>query len=203
MTSKAEIFDLFPTPLYMVNFDKPIDKQCEKYLINAPTIPNTGNIRSEDGFILNNPMLYDIKQFIEKNIKEYVRQVYMSDSLDIYITQSWANYTKPKEYHHLHSHPNSVISGVFYVSAKEDEDNIRFHKGTQSAFTFESRGGNKYISSNVTVKVKSGDLIIFPSTFIHEVPMTESNETRISIAFNTFIRGPIGNVDDSTYLYLR
>jgi uncharacterized protein (TIGR02466 family) len=202
MTSKAEIFDLFPTPLYMVNNDKIITKQCKDYLLNAPTIPNTGNLRSEDGFILNSPTLYDIKQFIEANIKEYIRQVYMSDSLDVYITQSWANYTKPKEYHHIHTHPNSLISGVFYVSAKEDEDNIRFHKNRNSSFSFENNGGNKYISSNVKVKIKTGDLIMFPSTFNHDVPTTESDETRISISFNTFIRGPIGNVDESTYLYL-
>ena len=52
------------------------------------------------------------------------------------------------------------------------------------------------------ILVESGDLVLFPSSFQHEVPQTTSKETRISIAFNTFIRGYLGDETSSTALYL-
>ena len=42
-------------------------------------------------------------------------------SIHLKITQSWINFTKKGEYHHPHAHPNSLISGVFYVEADKDK----------------------------------------------------------------------------------
>jgi uncharacterized protein (TIGR02466 family) len=161
-----------------------------------------GNLRGEDGYILNQPMFAELKDFIMQCIKEYVDSVYATKDLDVYITQSWANYTKPKEFHHKHSHPNSFISGVFYVNAKPKEDMIRFHKNKSSFLSVKIGQANNYNSNDVVILVETGDLVLFPSDFVHEVPPTTSDETRISIAFNTFIRGYIGDEKSSTALYL-
>ena len=40
--------------------------------------------------------------------------------------------------------------------------------------------------------VKTGDLIMFPSSTTHQVETKQGNNTRISLAFNTFISGLIG-----------
>ncbi len=194
--------DLFPTPLYITNINKPISTQQKEYLLNAPKIENMGNLRGEDGYILNQPMFAELKDFIMQCIKEYVDSVYATKDLDVYITQSWANYTKPKEFHHKHSHPNSFISGVFYVNAKPKEDMIKFYKERSAIFDFMPKQPNNYNSNDVAILVETGDLVLFPSNFVHEVPPTTSNETRISIAFNTFIRGYIGDEKSATALYL-
>jgi uncharacterized protein (TIGR02466 family) len=198
----SKIMDLFPTPLYITNINKPISTQQKEWLINAPKIENTGNLRGEDGYVLNQPMFSDLKNFIMQSIKEYVNSVYANNELDVYITQSWANYTKPKEYHHRHSHPNSFISGVFYVTAKPKEDMIKFYRERVSIFNITSGQANNYNSQDVAILVEPGDLILFPSNFVHDVPPTTSEETRISIAFNTFIRGYLGDEKSATALYL-
>jgi uncharacterized protein (TIGR02466 family) len=198
----SKILDLFPTPLYITNINKPISTQQKEWLINAPKIENTGNLRGEDGYVLNQPMFSDLKNFIMQSIKEYVNSVYANKELDVYITQSWANYTKPKEYHHRHSHPNSFISGVFYVTAKPKEDMIKFYRERVSIFNITSGQANNYNSQDVAILVEPGDLILFPSNFVHDVPPTTSEETRISIAFNTFIRGYLGDEKSATALYL-
>jgi uncharacterized protein (TIGR02466 family) len=194
--------DLFPTPLYITNINKPISQQQLDYLLNAPKIENMGNLRGEDGYVLNQPMFAELKQFIMQCIKEYIVSVYSNPNLDVYITQSWANYTKPKEFHHKHSHPNSFISGVFYVNAKPEEDMIKFYKDKPAFFDLLKGQPNNYNSQDVAILVETGDLVLFPSNFVHEVPPTTSEETRISIAFNTFIRGYIGDEQSSTALYL-
>lgn len=200
--TESRIMDLFPTPLFITNINKPVDSRLKEYLLNAPKIANMGNTRGEDGYILNHPMFGELKQFIMQCIKDYTFKLYGNTELDVYITQSWANYTEPKQFHHKHNHPNSFISGVFYINAINGEDVIKFYKDKTSLFDLRSESPNNYNSQDVAILVKTGDLVLFPSNFVHEVPQTTSKETRISIAFNTFIRGYLGDEKSSTALYL-
>jgi uncharacterized protein (TIGR02466 family) len=195
--------DLFPTPLYINNIDNPLINHQKDYLLNLPKILNTGNLRSESGYIFEYPLFTELKKTIDEHIKEYVNIVYPNSNIDVYITQSWANYTKPNEYHHKHSHPNSFISGVFYVNAIKGEDMIKFYKDTPPIYQINHNQPNNYNSVDVAIFVETGDLVLFPSNFQHNVPPTISKETRISISFNTFIKGNLGDEDSSTALYLR
>jgi hypothetical protein len=38
--------------------------------------------------------------------------------IDPFVTQSWLNWTKPGQWHHKHSHPNSLYSGVLYLDVE-------------------------------------------------------------------------------------
>jgi uncharacterized protein (TIGR02466 family) len=195
--------DLFPTPLYINNIDAPLINQQKDYLLNLPKILNLGNLRSESGYIFEYPLFVELKKTINEHIKEYVNIVYPNSNLDVYITQSWANYTDPNQYHHKHSHPNSFISGVFYVNAIKNEDMIKFYKNFLPTYQINHNQPNNYNSQDVAILVETGDLVLFPSNFEHNVPPTTSKETRISISFNTFIKGNIGDENSSTALYLK
>jgi uncharacterized protein (TIGR02466 family) len=195
--------DLFPTPLYINNIDAPLINQQKNYLLNLPKIQNMGNLRSESGYIFEYPLFAELKKTINEHIKEYVNIVYPNSNIDVYITQSWANYTEPNQYHHKHSHPNSFISGVFYVNAIKNEDMIKFYKDLSPIYQINYNQPNNYNSQDVAILVETGDLVLFPSNFQHNVPPTTSKETRISISFNTFIRGNLGDEDSSTALYLK
>jgi uncharacterized protein (TIGR02466 family) len=162
-----------------------------------------GNLRSESGYIFEYPLFTELQKTIDEHIKEYVNIIYPNSNLNVYITQSWANYTEPNQYHHKHSHPNSFISGVFYVNAIKNEDMIKFYKDLPFIYQINHNQPNNYNSGDVAILVETGDLVLFPSNFTHNVPPTTSKETRISISFNTFIRGNIGDEDSSTALYLR
>jgi uncharacterized protein (TIGR02466 family) len=201
--NNTRIMDLFPTPLYISHIDSPLINQQKDYLLNLPKILNTGNLRSESGYIFEYPLFLELKKTINEHIKEYVNIVYPNSNLDVYITQSWANYTEPNKYHHKHSHPNSFISGVFYVNAIKNEDMIKFYKDLSFVYQINHNQPNNYNSGDVAILVETGNLILFPSNFQHHVPPTTSKETRISISFNTFIRGNIGDENTSTALYLR
>lgn len=201
--NNTRIMDLFPTPLYINHIDEPLINQQKTYLLNLPKILNMGNLRSESGYIFEYPLFAELKKTIKEHIKEYVNIVYPNSNLDVYITQSWANYTEPNQYHHKHSHPNSFISGVFYVNAIKNEDMIKFYKDLPFIYQINHNQPNNYNSGDVAILVESGDLVLFPSNFTHNVPPTTSKETRISIAFNTFIKGNIGDELSSTALYLK
>jgi uncharacterized protein (TIGR02466 family) len=201
--NNTKIMDLFPTPLYINNIDTPLINQQKNYLLNLPKILNMGNLRSESGYIFECSLFAELKKTINEHIKEYVNIIYPNSNLDVYITQSWANYTEPNQYHHKHSHPNSFISGVFYINAIKNEDMIKFYKDLPPIYQINHNYRNNYNSSDVAILVETGDLVLFPSNFTHDVPPTTSKETRISISFNTFIRGNLGDEVSSTALYLK
>jgi uncharacterized protein (TIGR02466 family) len=196
------IMDLFPTPLYIANINEPLISQQKNYLLNLPKAQNMGNLRSESGYIFEYPIFAELKKKINEHIKEYIQTVYPGSNINVYITQSWVNYTEHNQYHHKHSHPNSFISGVFYVNAIKNEDMIKFYKDLPIIYEIPHNQPNNYNCPEVAILVETGDLVLFPSNFAHNVPPTTSKETRISISFNTFIKGNLGDERGATALYL-
>jgi len=113
------ISGIFPTPIYMTNMDRPFTKQELQFVKNQKNYcqKNAGNINSKDNYILNNKEFKNIKKFLDQCCKDYLKKIICpKNKIDIYITQSWLNYTEKNQFHHQHSHPNSVVSGVFYFN---------------------------------------------------------------------------------------
>ena len=125
------INNLFPTPIYMNNLDRPFTKQELLFVKeqNKHCSKNKGNINTKDNYILKRKELKNIKKFLDKCCKDYLKKIICpKNDLQLYITQSWLNYTEENQYHHQHAHPNSVISGVFYFDCDKENDKILFIK---------------------------------------------------------------------------
>ena len=119
-----------------------------------------------------------------------------------YITQSWANYTKKNQYHHTHEHPNSFISGVLYINANEAHDKITLHKKSYQQIKPVPTEWNWYNSDSWFYTVKTGMIILFPSGTTHNVETKVGDNKRISLAFNTFFKGTMGENSQLTELIL-
>ena len=50
--------------------------------------------------------------------------------------------------------------------------------------------------------MKRGELILFPSNLTHSVPTNLGEEERISLSFNTWPKGNMGDIKSLTYLPL-
>jgi uncharacterized protein (TIGR02466 family) len=201
----SEIIPLFADALYLTNINRKFttEELATVDLISKDLRKNKGNWTSANKNILDSNFS-DIRNFIQEHINNYVKDIVSpEESIDVYITQSWINVTKPKESHHQHTHPNSFISGVFYFSVEHLVDSIIFSKKHDREFLFPTKSPNQFNSSNYFLKLTNGDLVIFPSNLPHHVENTISEAPRISLSFNTFIKGQIGNNEDSTGLYLK
>ena len=203
---KGEIKGLFPTPVYIARSDSDLTSKEEiQKIIKEGMVDNDYNLSTKNNYIFDEN-LKELKQFCEHHIKTYAKEVFApKEELDLYITQSWLNVTKPGEQHHQHCHPNSFISGVFYVSTEED-DRITFIDQNwllKEMMKPEIKDYNLWNSSNWFFPSITNELIIFPSWLNHRVQPNEKATTdRISIAFNTFVRGKIGINKDLTELIL-
>jgi uncharacterized protein (TIGR02466 family) len=186
------IFHLFPRPVGVYNIKCQYSKEEIEFIDNCLNNinKNTGNVFSKDTYVLNNiPTLFE--QINEKLNFHFHEVLQYSKKTNIYVTQSWLNMSKKDEYHHVHFHPNSFLSGVFYLKTVID-DSITFHKNEMEQITPDIEKNNDYNSSITNMPIKDNMLIIFPSSTIHGVSKIQSNDTRISLAFNTFLKGELG-----------
>ena len=180
-----------------LQFVKEQKKHCSK---------NTGNINTKDNYILNRKEFKNIKKFLDKHCKEYLDTVICpKNNIELYITQSWLNYTEANQYHHKHEHPNSVVSGVFYFDSDIKNDKILFshpipYKQIQPQI--DNKKFNLWNSNTWFFPVETGNLFMFPSSTTHQVETKQGNNTRVSLAFNTFYKGNLGENVSLTELIL-
>jgi uncharacterized protein (TIGR02466 family) len=205
---KPVIQNLFPTPIYMTNMDRPFTKQELKFVEDQKNHcnKNTGNINTKDTYILNKKQFKNIKKFLNQCCKDYLKRVICpKNNIELYITQSWLNYTEENQFHHKHEHPNSVVSGVLYFDSDKDKDMIKFFDNTkykQISPEIDDKEYNIWNSSSWWFPVETGQLVMFPSSTTHQVDVKKGNNTRISLAFNTFYKGAIGSNNNLTELIL-
>ena len=116
------------------------------------------------------------------------------------ITQSWLNKNMKGESNHEHEHPNSIISGVWYPKIHEQLPPIQFKTHKQRDVSLSIKNFNHMNSETFMLPMKMGELILFPSNLSHSVPANQSDEERISLSFNTWCKGSLGDEESLTYL---
>lgn len=205
-----ELLSLFPIPVLITQYLLPYEKELE-YIHKIPChkenksgyVDNTihYNRRSEDTFVLDNPLLSNIKAFIESKIYTFVKEVMNSNS-DMVITQSWINKSGKGESHQEHFHPNSMVSGVWYPVIGEKLPPIQFRNKTQRDVSLQCEKSNNFNCGIALLPIKMGQLILFPSNLNHSVPTNQSETERISLSFNTWCKGSLGDINSLTYLPL-
>lgn len=187
------IHNLFPQPVGLYKLDRELTEKELDFIKGQDTRPNAGNLTSVDNIILRHKTMTKLRDFIESSISDYFSKVYNpKHKVNLRITQSWCNYTEPGQYHHRHAHPNSFISGVFYPQANRETDKIYFYKPGFQQIKLSPENWNIWNSDSWWFDVGVGDLLLFPSHLEHMVEPVQGDQTRISMSFNTFPVGHIG-----------
>ena len=204
-----QIHSVFPCPVYITKRDTNLSPKESKEIgkiVKEGMYKTAGNASSNNSYIFNGK-LNKIKQFCEEQLNIYAKEVICpKEELDFYITQSWLNITKPGEFHHAHSHQNSIVSVVFYISTEED-DKISFsdpNARVKELIKFEKKEYNPFNSPSWFFPSITNELVLFPSWLDHKVDTNEKATTdRISISFNTFVKGVLGSRKELTELILK
>lgn len=186
-----ELIPLFPQALYRAVF-RPLTDDEVKIINNFPVKrQQLGNHTSHEPYFLSEPGLEKLKNDLQEHVENYVREV-MKVDYEVYITNSWKNLTMPGHQHIVHNHSNSIISGVLYVKSSYIQPTISFSRMTNPYLLgFQAKEYTPFNALEWTIPVEDNNIIIFPSTVYHYVKPNESDKDRLSIAFNTFVRGNI------------
>ena len=190
--------NLFPQPVGIYKLDRDLTEKELSFIKGQETRPNMGNKTSVDNTILRHKEMTKLRDFIETSVSDYFTTVHNpKHKVNLRITQSWLNYTEPGEWHHKHAHPNSFVSGVFYPQANKETDKIYFYRDGFQQIKLPPENWNVWNSESWWFEVGTGDLILFPSSLEHMVETVQGDQTRISLSFNTF---PVGNIGEEVSL---
>tara|TARA_B100000795_G_scaffold207105_1_gene160566 strand:- start:333 stop:983 length:651 start_codon:yes stop_codon:yes gene_type:complete len=192
------IQESFPTPIGLMQMDKALNKKILAFIKSTDIKLDRnlgGNSVSIDENFLDNDELSDVKQLLTDSVNEYFKKaVNPNKDTKLYITISWLNVSENGESHHVHHHPNSIVSGVLYIDTHE-EDTISFLNPQIDMFGNLIFSGKTNLLYDRIYPATTGKLIVFPSTLRHQVlprPNTCKGK-RLSLSFNTWIKGVIGS----------
>ena len=193
-----EKISILPRTLMQFSMDSELLKDLQEVISQENFILNRGNERSENVYLLREERYKKLNDWINSCLEEIRLDLnFCCDSLKI--TQSWVNKTSCGRFHHAHIHPNSLLSGIIYLT--ESDGSTLFGFPNDWYFTSDNDSNHSIkvsFNSGKSVefyshKVVPGDMIVFPSNYRHSTePHSLDTHDRISISFTVFPNGKIG-----------
>ena len=184
---------IFATPLFMdFWYDREHLGELKKYIEEEVEFDDGFVSQSKSTNILAEEKFSRLREFFHNCVLGYLREIHRTED-NLKITQSWVNRAKKGDTHRIHHHPNSVISGVFYVYSEENSPHIQFYRPDVLPYQFNHNGVNEYTSDSYHQPPQMGVLLLFPSYLTHFVEQNKEETDRLSISFNTTFDGVCGN----------
>ncbi len=103
------------------------------------------------------------------------------------MTDCWANIMPKGCAHSFHLHPQSVVSGTYYVKTPRGSSGLKFEDPRLSSMmAAPMRGATapREQQPYITVPAVAGHVVLFESWLRHEVPASTITQDRVSISFN-------------------
>ena len=196
---------LFPTPLWRANIKEElaknnitmedIVKECldiEKK-DKGRIVTNRGNNSYQSNnldFSLENKKLklYKLMQTVDLLVQNIYMGIWQGD---IILANAWLNINRKGAFNVPHIHDESVLSGCIYLKVPSNSGSLSIEKNYNEQFIYSNIGKVKkdnpqphITATRMYIAPEEGEVIVFPSHIPHQVDPNESDEDRISIAFN-------------------
>lgn len=207
----VELHPLFPPAFGYANNRNLVTPELVDALSRVHRSDNTFNGVSTNNRLFANqdlkPILSAVENFVMEQLRDYYHLalgvIFDNDICKPVITQSWLTFTRRGEKMHGHRHPNSLVSGVFYINAVDTLDQLIFTKETPYRnFDWKPSPTSQYSGTEYIIPVQTGDLLLFESGVHHHFNEVEHDQERISLAFNTWLSGSFGSEPGLTHINL-
>lgn len=157
---------------------------------------NVGGWHSATDFLRwEGPESGELFGHVASAVKDYaaIERKVDAAALDLTVTaEAWANVARPGNYAKPHVHPNSNVSGVYYVDAGDapadalNSGVLELMDPRNRPGMFETPGTLPFDAFRVTPR--TGLLLLFPAWQHHYVHPYQGTRPRISVAFNVTIQ---------------
>jgi uncharacterized protein (TIGR02466 family) len=134
----------------------------------------------------------ELAAHLDRHAREFARTLEFDiDVRRLVLDSLWINVLKPGGLHTAHIHPNSVLSGTYYVRVPEGASAIRYEDprlAMMMAAPPKRARARRENRSFVSAEPKTGTILMWESWLRHEVPPNAAKLPRISISFNYAVR---------------
>jgi uncharacterized protein (TIGR02466 family) len=143
---------------------------------------------SRDRLFDDSPTFFELKNKIDAHVKKYLKALHYNVSpQSLSMNTMWMNVMPKGAYHTMHIHPQSVISGTYYVNATERSSAIQFEDPRMGFFMnsplVDTKAAPRF-QRFFKIHPHAGDVVLFESWIRHEVSENEDTNDRISVSFN-------------------
>lgn len=133
------------------------------------------------------PMLGEFIQLCNDEMWNHIKN--KEDDTRLVTTQCWMSNAIKGEQHNCHNHPNSVASGILYLTTNKAVTLFERKNQYKLGCVMSDEYSNCY--DYYSVDCVAGHTVMFPSPLKHLVPENSEDETRLTISWNTFLDGSI------------
>lgn len=151
-----------------------------------------GNLMDSD-----HPAVGWLRDCINRAVIDYVKNTKVDYDMDWSI-QGWANVNRFGDYHNLHNHPHSWLSGTYYVQVPTEQKSLpgRSDRNPGAISFFDPRPqanmmavrGDPQVEAEHRVMPEDGEILIWPAFLHHLVHPNLSDEPRVSVSFNIILK---------------
>ena len=181
------IESLFSTPVWIdhLNLD---NKELTKKIYKLQSEHESANISNVGGW--QSPVELEDTEFARQIIEHVPMREDKPLKPEDFGIFNWININKKGHYNSRHTHydSNIFLCGVYYIKVPENCGKIRLYdprgvlQHSHMDYIYYNNGNTfNYIN------IEEGMVIYFPSWLEHDVEPSESDEDRISVAFNLFV----------------
>jgi len=145
----------------------------------------------------NNVLLHDslteLHDWVKTCIDDYLtNEIFMKYS-DHFVTESWLNVNQRGGSQPVHSHPNSIISGTYYVQTLSEHPPLEFHRARPSDQQPFISLSEQYAINHPNTTNKIGfptvqdTMIVWQSPLYHAHAPLQVKGQRISLSWNALV----------------
>ena len=148
-------------------------------------------------FADQHPVIAWLKQCCDRAVLDYARHAGIDYQMDWHL-QAWPNVNRFGDYHNLHNHPHSWLSGTYYVQVPPPRADMGqrsdLNPGAISFFDPRAQAnmlavkGDGQVDPEHRLVPTPGTLLLWPAFVHHLVHPNLSDEARISVSFNVVLR---------------
>ena len=212
MESKRNILSLFPTPIYANSIPSHLSTACNVFdnteMLTEKASKGEYGLHSKNTYIMDEPECAELKKYVLGEVLDFAQNTLCYDYPEYVFSQTWVSWKEPGQFHTAHTHPNSMISAVFFYGyAEEKTPAIDFHKPAGAAHQPYVQAKKKpdlrespFAWERFSINFQPGLLLIFPSHFMHSVPHNKTQHTRKSVSMNIMPKGEVGDPHSLTQL---
>jgi uncharacterized protein (TIGR02466 family) len=190
-------FDLFPTRIWqthLATLAPHLERWAKASLAMRAASPkpagrtNRQGWNSEDMTVLEQPDFSALKQVIHAACASALGEMGKGDC--DFSLQSWVNMHDRGGFNFLHMHEGSLLSGSFYLSAPSGSGQFVFRDPRPGVILGSVKGGVPNGHADIHLTPSDGLLVLFPCWMEHYVEPHDSDQPRITIAFNAVDSAP-------------
>jgi len=136
----------------------------------------------------SSPLFAEVVELLQPKLAEFGVLLF-GDRMAWFVKEMWTNVLGAGGSQAMHAHANSFVSGILYLTPSHPSAHTVFVRnpgGSEFTFRHNSRTtqlGPFNAGKYVTPEIAPGDLLLFPSYLLHEVPRN-GGEERLTMAFN-------------------